>query len=155
MGRLLKEIEHGCDDWSIGSAEFFVEPEDRRGKIIVGVHCRIDDFEESDIALLDTGAQWSIAGGEVAQEFEDYPIEVRDVTLKSRYGDITGNLVISRITLLADDGSDLSMESTIFISKDWPGPIVLGFRGFLEKLRIALDPGIRDGEQVFYFGLCE
>jgi hypothetical protein len=47
------------------------------------------------------------------------------------------------------------MESTVFVSEDWPGPIVLGFRGFLEKLRIALDPGVRHSEQLFYFGLCE
>jgi hypothetical protein len=155
MGRLLKQIEHCCADWSTGSAGFYIEADNPRGKIIVGVHCRIHNFEESDIALLDTGAQWSIIGGEVAQEFKDYPIEMRDITLKSRYGDITGNLIVANITLLADDGSDLSIESRILVSKDWPGPVVLGFRGFLEKLRIALDPGIADGEQVFYFGLCE
>ena len=73
----------------------------------------------------------------------------------SRYGEITGNLVIAKITLLADDGSGLSVESATFVSEDWPGPLVPGFRGFLEKLRIALDPWIGNGEQVFYFGLCE
>jgi predicted aspartyl protease len=159
MGQLVKKAKGGYDDWSTGSAEFYIEAKDQRritqNKIVVGVQCRIHDFDETDIALLDTGAQWSVIGGEVAQEFENYPIEVNDITIMTRYGNIRGNLVSATITLLADTGSDLSMESTIFVSEEWPGPIVLGFRGFLEKLRIALDPGVRNGEQLFYFGLCE
>ncbi len=32
------------------------------------------------------------------------------------------------------------------------GPIVLGYNGFLERIRFAFDPGIFPGEQIFYFG---
>ena len=104
---------------------------------------------------MDTGANWSVVGGETAQEFAQHPIECPGIELRTGYGKIRGDLVRSRITLIADEGGDLSIETTIFVSEDWPGPVVLGFRGFLEKLRIALDPGVRPGEQAFYFGPCE
>jgi hypothetical protein len=149
--RLLKEIDDRCEDWSTGSAAFYIEPEDCGHKIVVGVHCRIADFEETEIALLDTGAQWSVVGGELAHEFDNYPI-LRECDIDTRFGRIKGKLLLSKITLIADEGNDLSMEGTIFVSEDWPGPIVLGFRGFMEKLRIALDPGIKPGREFIYFG---
>jgi len=159
MVQLFKKAQGGWDDWSTGAAVFHIAANDprgiTRGKIIVGVQCRIHDFEEIDMALLDTGAEWSMIGGDIAQEFDNYPTAIPNITIKTRYGEIEGRLVTSSITLVADVGRDLLMESTIFVSEEWPGPIVLGFRGFLEKLRIALDPGVRDGEQLFYFGLCK
>jgi hypothetical protein len=45
--------------------------------------------------------------------------------------------------------------SSVFVAKEWEGPIVLGYRGFLERIRFALDPGVVPGEQMFYFGLAE
>ena len=74
MGRLLKEIDDRCDDRSTGSAGFYIEADNPRGKIMVGVQCRIHDFEESDIALLDTSAQWSVIGGEVAESSKTMPL---------------------------------------------------------------------------------
>jgi hypothetical protein len=50
---------------------------------------------------------------------------------------------------------DLTVESSVFVSKEWEGPIIPGYRGFLEKTGFALDPGVVPGEQVFYFGLVE
>jgi hypothetical protein len=50
-------------------------------------------------------------------------------------------------------GYDLTVESSVFFSKEWEGPIIPGYRGFLERIRFALDPGVVPGEQVFYFGL--
>jgi hypothetical protein len=42
--------------------------------------------------------------------------------------------------LPATEGQALDIEATFFISPDWPGPPVLGWRGGLERFRIALDP---------------
>ncbi|MCP4104714.1 MAG: hypothetical protein GY749_04125 [Desulfobacteraceae bacterium] len=64
-----------------------------------------------------------------------------------------GALHRMNISLPAYSGDDLTVESTVFISEEWEGPIVLGFKGFLERIRFALDPGIAAGEQFFYFGL--
>jgi hypothetical protein len=46
-------------------------------------------------------------------------------------------------------------QVSVFVSKEWEGPIIPGYRGFLERIRFALDPGVVPGEQVFYFGLVE
>ncbi|MCP4627568.1 MAG: hypothetical protein GY850_29240 [bacterium] len=68
-----------------------------------------------------------------------------------------GSLHHVNITLLAEknSGDDLTIESTAFVSEEWEGPTVLGYRGFLERIRFALDPGLIPGEQIFYFGLAE
>ena len=39
------------------------------------------------------------------------------------------------------------MDATWFVAPDWPGPSVIGWRGCLERMRFALDPG----EEAFYF----
>jgi hypothetical protein len=40
------------------------------------------------------------------------------------------------------------VEATFFVSPEWPGKTFLGYKGFLDRLRIALDPPVND----FYFG---
>jgi hypothetical protein len=57
-----------------------------------------------------------------------------------------------RVALLADDGDDLAIRGTFLIAPSWAGPIVLGYRGFLERIRIALDPGIRADDAWLFFG---
>jgi hypothetical protein len=156
MGRLFTKTEDSCAVWSTGSAEFYTDFDDKLRKIIVGVQCRIGEIDEAYMALLDTGATWSIIGGEMAQDFEGLPVDGPSITINSRFGDLTGDLKTLNITLVANHGDDLLVESTVFISKDWPGSLVLGFHGFLEKLRIALDPGLdQESSQVLYFGRCE
>ncbi len=34
----------------------------------------------------------------------------------------------------------LAMEGTFLFCEDWEGPTVLGFHGFLERIRFAIDP---------------
>jgi len=49
----------------------------------------------------------------------------------------------------ATEGQPLLVEATWFVSPDWPGPLVLGWKGCLERFRFALDPN----EERFYFGI--
>ncbi|MBI4531612.1 MAG: hypothetical protein HY709_08815, partial [Candidatus Latescibacteria bacterium] len=49
----------------------------------------------------------------------------------------------------AEEGENVEVEATWFISPDWPGPIVIGWKGCLERLRFAVDPS----EDTFYFGV--
>jgi hypothetical protein len=56
------------------------------------------------------------------------------------------------IALVADDGSDYIVDATVLVIRGWPGPPVLGFRGFLERVRVALDPGCGSDDAWFYFG---
>ena len=122
--------------------------------------CRIGSLEETYLALLDTGAEWSVIGGETAKILEDedeLDLPTESFNMSTRLGRIYGSIHRLNISLLAKQnyGHDLTVESSVFVSEEWVGPIVLGFRGFLEKIRFALDPGVVSGEQMFYFGLAE
>ena len=54
----------------------------------------------------------------------------------------------TRILLLACEGTSLEVEAATLVHPDWVGPSILGYRGFLERLRIALDPP----QLQFHFG---
>ena len=74
--------------------------------------------------------------------------------IASRFGTLLGGLHRLPVTLVADDGEDLEVDATIAVvtgaSNDLP--VVLGCRGFLERLRIAIDPGSSSGTELIHFG---
>lgn len=113
------------------------------------------NLEATDIALCDTGAEWSVVGGDTAGLLEEYfGPPIRSVSMHTRFGTFPGELRKLDIHLLADPdmGADVRVESTVLVIKAWPGPTVLGFHGFLEKLRFALDPGVAPDREIVYFG---
>ncbi|QTA86202.1 Uncharacterized protein dnm_022230 [Desulfonema magnum] len=108
-----------------------------------------------DYALLDTGASWSVIGGDIAAIIEEEIGEpIQSFPISTRLGKISDSLHRIDISLLAEQnsGHDLTVDSTVFVSQEWDGPIVLGYNGFLERIRFALDSGIFPGEELFYFG---
>lgn len=44
-------------------------------------------------------------------------------------------------------GKSMTVEATCFVSAAWPGPLVIGWKGCLERMRFALDPD----DEFFYF----
>lgn len=158
MGQLLKKTNQHNILWSSGCSLYLVSSRVGHWRLPIAVKCRVGNLEETDLALLDTGAEWSVIGGETAKILEgELELPTESFTMSTRLGRISGSLYRINISLLAEEyhGYDLTVESTIFVSKDWDGPIVLGYRGFLERIRFALDPGVMPGEQRFYFGLAE
>lgn len=158
MGQLLKKTNGHSILWSSGSSLYFVSSRVGHWRLPIAVKCRVGNLEETDLALLDTGAEWSVIGGETAKILEDeLDLPTESFMMSTRLGRIPGSLYRINISLLTDEnpGYDLTVESSIFVSKEWDGPIVLGYRGFLERIRFALDPGVAPGEQKFYFGLAE
>lgn len=153
---LVIESHNGHEIWSTGLATF-AEFENGSRKIIVGVRCRIHSGEAEEIALLDTGSTYTVIGSELVEEFESQLIEEGQVKIRTYMGETKGALVRLDITLLAEEGDDLRVtEALALVSQDWNGPVVLGYRGFLERIRIALDPGVGPpSQQLFYFGSCE
>ena len=144
--------------WSSGCSSFFVSYKVGHWRLPIAVKCRIGNLEETDLALVDTGAEWSVIGGETANILEDeLELPTESFSMSTRLGRISGSLYRINIRLLAKKnlGHDLIVDSSVFVSKEWEGPIVLGYRGFLERIRFALDPGVVLGEQMFYFGLPE
>jgi hypothetical protein len=67
--------------------------------------------------------------------------------LQTRLGTISGSIERISLRFPAIEGASLEIDATCFISPDWPGPTVLGWRGGLERMRFALDPN----DNWFYF----
>lgn len=70
------------------------------------------------------------------------------VRLEIRLGTFEGRLERLPIQFPAIEGHPLRVEAAWFVSPHWPGPLVLGWKGCLERFRFALDPR----EERFYFG---
>jgi hypothetical protein len=97
--------------------------------------------------LLDTASEWCVLTPTVALDLGyDLPNE-GDVRLHSRFGLLTGELIRLLVVFVADEGQPAEIEATWFLSPDWPGPLVIGWKGCLERMRSAFDPRESD----FYF----
>lgn len=141
--------------WSSGAARYFTDHKSGRRRLSVAVNCRLGNLEVTDVALCDTGADWSVVGGDTAELLEEYlGPPIRSVPMETRFGHFVGDLRNLEIRLLADPGmgADVKVESTVLVIKEWPETTVLGFHGFLEKLRFALDPGVAPDQEIVYFG---
>lgn len=154
MGHLFRRSGAKYAPWSIGFASFLTGLGPGQHHFLVGVACRIGDMVETDLALLDTAAEWSVIGRETAILLDGQLGEPTETItmLTARYGRIEGGLCRLKITLIAESGNDLSIEGTVLVSDRWGGPTVLGYRGFLDRIHIALDPGVVLGNQIFFFG---
>lgn len=122
MKQLLIQTNGNNLPWSIGYAPFLVGQQIGQNKLVVSVKCRIGSLPSPYFALLDTGAEWSVIGGEIAKILEDelgQPLDYFD--MHTRFGEISGSLFRLDISLLAEEnaGYDLTVESTVFVSKDW------------------------------------
>ena len=158
MDQLYKGSGPESNEWSCGSSQFLANYGERPFLMPIAVNCRIGDLESTEMALLDTGAEWSIISSELLDLLEidlTHPLEV--IPLETRFGKYTGNLHRIKISLLAEEnhGKDLSIEGSVLFCEDWNGPTVLGFRGFLERIRFAVDPGEKPYQQLFYFGTID
>lgn len=157
MEQLYKRTNQYNILWSSGCSIYLVSSRVGHWRLPIAVKCRLGNLEATDLALLDTGAEWSVLGGETAKILEDdLSLPTESFTMSTRLGRISGSLYRINISLVAEENSgyDLTVESSIFVSNEWEGPIVLGYRGFLERIRFALEPGVVSGEQRFYFGLA-
>jgi hypothetical protein len=105
----------------------------------LGVRLRVEGTEPQ-VALLDTAAAWSVLPSALLESLgvrpEDDP---EPIVMSTRLGSKRGALVRLNVTLDADEGQALTWEVTFFASREWDGPLVLGWRRGLECLCIALD----------------
>jgi hypothetical protein len=140
-------------DFTIGRTRFFDGPPGG-GEPTPKIYVKFlpPGFDEPLFAQLDTGAAWSILACEVAEELGllNGSGEPRD--LSTREGVKKGYLVGVPLIIPADEGQgeSLDIEATFFVCADWPqGNSFIGYSGFIEFIRIALDPQ----EHYFYFGV--
>lgn len=142
------------EPWAQGAATYWIDRAEGDRIFTVAVRCRFGSLASEDLALLDTGAQWSVVGGELADILEDdFHEPGPTLGMKTRFGTYQGRLHRLSIQLVADSGSSLDVDATALVLPSWPGPPVLGYRGFMERMRLALDPGVHSTDQWLYFGL--
>lgn len=102
----------------------------------------------SFLALLDTGAPWTLINAELADELELFSLGGLEPSTRTAQGLIRGTLTRVNLELVASEGRSAAVDATILVSRDWAGPNILGLTGFLERLRFGLDPAVNE----FHFG---
>jgi hypothetical protein len=99
------------------------------------------------VAQLDTGAAWSVLDADVAAEMSlldgsGFPAKL------SRDHVYDGYLHRIWIDLPADAGQGYGFEATVWVCADWRQGNFLGYEGFLNRIRFAVDAS----DNSFYFG---
>jgi hypothetical protein len=137
------------DSFTCGQSRFFdqhprfLEP---TAKIFVNIE--IPGLTKRFLAQIDTGAAYSVLEVQIAEELGLFGWEGHPARISTRIGTLNGRLVRSPLTLVADEGASLTVDGTVFVSREWRGATFLGYVGFLDRIRIALD----SPANLFYFG---
>lgn len=130
-----------------GSAGYLADYIEGPHEIFVAIECLVGDFSLN--ALLDTGSQRCVLPARIAVAIEEVAAADGLVErMSTRFGSITGRLLRLPLALVAEDGETLDVDATWFVSAEWPGPAIVGWKGCLERVRFALDPT----REQFYFG---
>jgi hypothetical protein len=128
--------------WSTGSAVAYLDHGFWGMKLLIGVRCRVGGLEYDETALLDTGSQWSVLSSDLGSDLKEVSSSpMKTITMSTRLGSFSGPLRRIPISLVADQGQNLQVDATAVFLPDWPGPTILGFHGFIERIRLAFDPG--------------
>lgn len=104
-------------------------------------------------AILDTGSPYPILLKEQADvlKIDLESQSLRNFTLDIRGNHVVGSLIRLPVTLIADEGDSLEIESTVFIpDEELTIPNFIGYDGLLQRVRFAINP--LNGTNKFYFG---
>lgn len=143
--------------WNVGAAPLFLDHPMRHGdSMLIGLRCAVEGFEGRFIAMLDTGSEYFILGGEPASRvLKSLGEKAQEVgRLSCRWGRPFAWSANLEVVLLNDhpNGRDVAFNTSALLVPDVvPFEAVLGVRGCLEHLRLALDLGMRPGESRAYF----
>jgi hypothetical protein len=139
------------DGFSSGRAAFLDSMPSTPGRSArIYVKVAVQGIDETFLALLDTGAEWSVIDREIAEEIGLAEADGQPMTMLHKDGPTPGKLVRTVVTMIADEGTALDVDATVFVpDNSWPaGKKVIGYCGFLEKIRLGLDSQNND----VYFG---
>jgi len=135
----------------VGMSSYLADFESDHHRLLVGVLCRVGDAPNETVGLLDTASEWCVLPARLAPALGialQADPSVRP--LSTRLGLIYGRMERLPLTFLAADGCDVAIEATFFVSADWFGPLVVGWKGCLERMRFMIDP---EAEQFHFAGL--
>ncbi len=137
--------------FAVGEASFYDSPGLGQAAQEPRIYVRLElgGNQIEVLALVDTAAPWCILDPQLAGVLEDRFEELPgEVVMSTRLGRFVGKLYLGTTRLLAERGETFAVETTFFLAPDWPGGNFVGYQGFLERFRFAIDPG----ENLFYFG---
>lgn len=105
-------------------------------RLLVVVPCLLAGEAPARYALLDTASTWSIVPAEVAQDLGlDLSPEPSVAPLRTaRFGRVHGRLEPVWVRFPVEDGDPFDLTVTFFVSADWLGPMVIGWKGCLEAM---------------------
>ena len=98
-------------------------------------------------ARLDPATPWVVLNAELNEQI-GLRANSAEITLQTAAGRMKGCLERFPITLQAEEGDALEIDATVFVCNDWERENFLGYSGFLERIRFAIDPS----SNKFYFG---
>jgi predicted aspartyl protease len=99
------------------------------------------------LALVDTGAPWSMLDAEVADALNLLNKNGEPIAVRTWRRTVHGRLERIKIRLHADEGESLDFDATVLVAPDWRGNF-LGYGGLLQHIRFGLDAT----NNHFYFG---
>lgn len=100
------------------------------------------------LAMVDTGAPWCIFEPEIGETIrERLDVIQENALLHTRLGRFQGTLGHGHLRVVAEEGESLDIAVLMFLSPDWPGGNFVGYEGFLDRIRFAVDPQ----RNLFYF----
>ncbi|MDD9992726.1 MAG: hypothetical protein OXP75_13080 [Rhodospirillales bacterium] len=137
------------ESFTSGVSDYYGDDPSRESELhLVHVNIVIEaDIPISTTARLDTATPWVILNAEINRRLGLRPSEPM-VALNTAVGRMVGSLERFPITLPAEEGDSLEIDATLFVCEDWDRSNFLGYNGFLERIRFALDPRLAK----FYFG---
>src|SRR5574341_1437808 len=92
-------------------------------------------------ALVDTGTPYCIFNTEIMETMGLPFDEGEKILLRTAYGPFEGTVQRVTIRLVAEQGESLDIDASVFAAEYWHLGNFLGYTGFLERFRFALDPG--------------
>jgi hypothetical protein len=114
---------------------------------------KIGDLPNEFFAMVDTGAPYCIFQAEILEALGYTYDPTCEITINTRMGDIKGSIETIRLTLLAQEGDSLEVESAFlvpqFMPPSWPCNFI-GYVGCLQRFCFAIDPS----HNLFHFGKC-
>ena len=112
-------------------------------QVILPIHTGVSVY-----ALVDTGAPYCIFETEITEALGLFPEDGERITLSTRKGSFRRTIQRLSIRLVAEQGDSLDIDASVFGTSDWGAGNFVGYGGFLERFRFAVDPR----ENAFYFG---
>ena len=112
-------------------------------QLVLPIHTGISVY-----ALVDTGTPYCIFEAEVVEALGLSFDNGESITLNTAYGSFRGTIQRLTIRLVAEQGDSLDVDASVFITGEWGYGNFVGYSGFLERFRFAVDAATNS----FYFG---